>query len=381
MLIEPKFTAVAEKFFSLTEEQPYGGAALAIYQNGVPVLDIWGGEARPGFAWQRDTKSVVFSTSKGLLSILCHRLIQEGSLNPDEYVSTYWPEFAQNGKEKITVAMIMRHRSGLSAPTEDLAFADLQALTPVEEAFARQKPIWEPDTGYLYHAMSIGHLLGKIIFNITGKRVNELLQDEFVEPLGVEAWFGTPPVIEPEIALLKSDDAPINTSPAFESPEYWNKRAMSYGKAFLGHVDDLAGGYNDPKTHALENAGAGGITNARSVAKIYSSVVTETDGVRLLTDETIKKAISRPNPGGNIFDDPAPYPIHSLGFIVANPSHSPVLSDQTFGHDGLGGQQGFGDPKFKIGFSYVTNWIPMVADGMARHREITRELKAVLRAD
>lgn len=380
MLIEPEFSAVAEKFFSLTEAQPYGGAAMAIYKNGIPVLDLWGGESRPGRAWQRDTKSVVFSTSKGLLSILCHRLIQDGRLNLDEKVSTYWPEFAANGKEEVTIAMIMRHRSGLSAPAEDLSFADLQALTPVENAFARQKPIWEPDTGYLYHAMSIGHLLGKIIFNITGKRVNEFLQDELVTPLGVEAWFGTPPEIEPEIALLNSDDAPINTSPIFESPEYWNKRAMSYGKAFLGHVDDEIGGYNDPRTHALENAGAGGVTNARSVAKIYSAVVTETDGVRLLTDQTIKEAISRPNPGANIFNDPTPYPIHSLGFIVANPSHSPVLSPQTFGHDGLGGQQGFADPHYKIGFSYVTNWIPMVADGMARHREITRVLKESLEA-
>lgn len=379
MLIEPEFTPVAEKFFSLTEEQPYGGAALAIYQNGVPVLDIWGGEARPGFAWQKDTKSVVFSTSKGLLSILCHRLIQEGRLNPDEKVSTYWPEFAANGKENVTVAMVMRHRSGLSAPSEDLTFSDLQALTPVEEAFARQKPIWEPDTGYLYHAMTIGHLLAKIIFCVTGKRVNELLQEEIVKPLDIEAWFGTPPEIEPEITLLKSDNAPINTSPVFESPEYWNKRAMSYGKAFLGHVDDAVGGYNDPATHALENAGAGGITNARSVAKIYSAVVTETDGVRLLSDQTIKKAISRPNSGPNIFNDPAPYPIHSLGFIVANPSHSPALSAQTFGHDGLGGQQGFADVDYKIGFSYVTNWIPMVADGMARHRELTKVLAEVLR--
>ena len=379
MLIKPKFAAVAEKFFSLTEEQPYGGAALAIYQNGTPVLDLWGGEAHPGIAWQKDTKSVVFSTSKGLLSILCHRLIQKGLLNPDEKVSVYWPEFSQNGKKDITVAMVMRHRSGLSAPIENLTFSDLEEVTPIEEAFARQKPIWEPDSGYLYHAMSIGHLLGKIIFNVTGKRVNDFLQNEICKPLGVEAWFGTPPEIEPEIALLKSDDAPIVASPAFESPEYWNMRAMSYGKAFLGRVDDAIGGYNDPKTHALENAGAGGVMNARSVAKIYSAVVAETDGVRLLDDNTIRNAISRPNSGANIFNDPAPYPIHSLGFIVANPSHSPVLSEQTFGHDGLGGQQGFADLNCRIGFSYITNWIPMAADGMARHREITKVLAKVLK--
>ena len=379
MLIDSRFEPVAEKFFALTAAQPYGGAALCIYQNGAPVLDIWAGEQRPGQAWEENTKSVVFSTSKGLLSILMHQLIEVGAINPDEKVSTYWPEFGVNGKENITVAMIMRHRSGLSAVREDLTLADLQGITRIESALAKQKPIWEPDTGYLYHAGTIGQLLGKIIANVTGKRINQLLQGQLVKPLGVEAYFGTPLSIEDEIAVLKSDDAPIDIEYEFESPLYWNKRAMTYGKAFNGHVDDFVGGYNDPAIHALEHAGAGGITNARSVAKIYSAVVHQTDGVRLLSDTTIQAAISRPNPGRNVFGDPGPYPIHSLGFIVANPEHSPVLSDKTFGHDGLGGQQGFADQNLKIGFGYVTNWIPMVADGMARHREITKVLAEVLK--
>ena len=378
MLIDPKFQPVADKFFELTKAQPYGGAALAIYQHGKPVVDIWAGEQRPGTPWQEDTKSVVFSTSKGLLSIIGHRLIQEGLLDPDQKVAHYWPEFAANGKENVTVAMIMRHRSGLSAVREDLTFEDLQKITPVEDALARQLPIWEPDTGYLYHAGTIGHLLGKIYYNITGKRLNQLLQEVITEPLGVEAYFGTPADIEDQIAQLKSDDAPLIDYP-FESPLYWNRRAMTFGKAFNGHVDDFVGGYNDPRTHQLEFAGAGGVTNARAIAKTYSSLVHETDGVRILSDETVTKAISRPNIGPNVFNDPAPYPLHSLGFIVANPDHSPVLSNTTFGHDGLGGQQGIGDQVHKIGFGYVTNWIPMVGDGMARHREITRALAEVLK--
>jgi CubicO group peptidase (beta-lactamase class C family) len=377
MLIDPKFKVVADTFFSLTAEQPYGGAALCIYQHGQPVLDIWAGEAKPGKAWEEETKTVVFSTSKGLLSIIGHKLIEDGLLDPDEKVSHYWPEFAANGKENITVAMIMRHRSGLSAVREDLTFQDLQKVTPVEDALAQQLPIWEPDTGYLYHAATIGHLLGKIYFNISGKRLNQLLQELVANPLGVEAYFGTPADIEDEIAQLKSDDAPLIDYP-FESPLYWNRRAMTFGKAFTGHVDDAVGGYNDPRTHQLEFAGAGGVTHARAVAKIYSSLVCETNGVRILSDETISKAISRPNIGPNIFNDPAPYPVHSLGFIVANPVHSPILSEKTFGHDGLGGQNGFADSVHKIGFSYVTNWIPMVADGMARHREITKVLAEVL---
>jgi CubicO group peptidase (beta-lactamase class C family) len=377
MHIDSHYQSVADKFFELTAAQPYGGASLCIYGEGKPLIDIWAGEARPGEAWNEKTKSVVFSTSKGLLSILSHRLIEQGLLDVDEKVSTYWPEFAQNGKENITVAMIMRHRSGLSAVREDITLDQFEKVIPVEEALARQKPIWEPDTGYLYHAGTIGHLLGKIIFNVTGKRVGEFLQQELCKPLGVEAYFGAPAKVESEIAFLKSDNAP-RIDYEFETPLYWNRRAMSYGKAFLGNVDDCVGGYNDPRVHAIEHAGAGGISNARSIARIYSSLVSETDGIRSLTDETVEKAISRPNPGSNVFGDPAPYPVHSLGFIIANPEHSPVLSEKTFGHDGLGGQQGFADLNYRIGFGYTTNWIPMVADGMARHRELTRTLRGVL---
>ena len=379
MLIEPRFSPVAEKFIELTEAQPYGGACLAIYQDGVPVLDMWAGESRPGVAWSESTKSVVFSTSKGLLSILVHQLIEEGLINPHQKVSTYWPEFAAGGKEKITVAMIMRHRSGLSAVREDLTFEDMENVTRVEDALARQEPIWEPDTGFLYHAGTIGQLLGKILFNVTGLRVNELLQSKIARPLNVEAWYGIPSEVEADVSFLKSDNPIFNQSPIYGSGEYWNIRAMSYGKAFTGQVDDFVGGYNDPRTHKLEHAGAGGISNARSVAKIYSSLVCDTDGVRLLSDKTINEAISHPNPGQNIYGDPEPHPTHSLGFIIAKPSHSPVLSPRTFGHDGLGGQQGFADTDHKIGFGYVTNWIPMVEDGMARHREITKVLADVLK--
>lgn len=378
MIIDSKFQPVADTFFHLTSDQPYGGAALAIYQDGQPVIDVYAGEARPGVAWGENTRSVIFSTSKGILSVLCHTLVERGLLDVDEKVATYWPEFAAHGKTDITVAMIMRHRAGLSAPREDLTLEDLQKVVPVEEAFARQAPIWEPDSGYLYHAMSIGHLLGKIIFNITGKRVNEFLQEVISQPLGIHAWFGIPDSVEKDVTLLKSDGASFSTEQEVGSPLYWSERAMSYGKAFTGKVDDLVGGYNDPRVHALENAGAGGISDARSIAKMYSSLVTPTDGIRLLKEETIKAAISRPNQGLNIFNDPAPHAIHSLGFMVANPEHSPVLSNSSFGHDGLGGQKGLGDLEFNIGLGYVTNWIPMVGDGMARHREITRTLIKVL---
>jgi CubicO group peptidase (beta-lactamase class C family) len=212
-------------------------------------------------------------------------------------------------------------------------------------------------------------------------RVNDYLQQIIARPLNSEIWFGIPADTESQVAQLKSDNAPIPQNLETGSPDYWGARAMSYGAAFITNVDAMSGGYNDPRVHAMSLPGAGGITSASAIAKIYSACITETDGVRLINDETIKNAISRPNPGDNIFNHPQPHPIHSLGFIISNPVHSPTLSETTFGHDGLGGQQGFADPETGISFGYITNWIPMVADGMARHREITRTLIQTISAN
>ena len=379
-LINPEFGKLATRFFELTNEQDAGGAALCVYRNGKPVIDLWAGEARPSVPWNSESKTLIFSSTKGLLSILAHRAIAAGLLDINERVATYWPEFGCNGKEEITVAMVMRHRAGLSAPRADLTFQDILDLEPVLSAFARQAPIWEPDTGFGYHPLSFGHLLGKILSSATGLPIGELLQREISRPLAVDAWIGIPDEVESSMTLLITDDGPLAATPVEYSNEYWLERGMTFGKAMTTGVASDFEGFNDPRLFKAELSGAAGISDARSIAKIYSATVTDTDGVRLLADETILAALNHRNPGDNVWHEPQPHPIHSLGFIAPNAQHSPILSETTFGHDGLGGQQGFGDIEYRIGFGYVTNWIPLFADGMERHRELTRVLKECLDA-
>ena len=98
MIVEPLFQRVADQFFQQVSDQPYGGASLAIFQNGRPVVDIWAGESSPGNKWSRDTKCVVFSATKGFLTLLVLRAVERGEIDVDERVSSYWPEFGCNGK-------------------------------------------------------------------------------------------------------------------------------------------------------------------------------------------------------------------------------------------------------------------------------------------
>lgn len=378
VFIESGFEPLAEKFFELTKNQSAGGAALCVYQNGLPIIDVWAGEASTNLPWDAETNILIWSSTKGLLSILAHRAIEQGFLDVNEKVSKYWPEFGCNGKENITVSMIMRHRAGLSAPREDLTFDDVLALQPVLDAFARQSPIWEPDSGFAYHSISFGYLLGKIISSAMGMSIGELMQREISQPLNAPAWIGVPPNVELAIARFFTDAGPIPPVPAVGSNEYWIERSFSFGGAFEGGLTGDIEGWNDPRVYQAEIAGAGAVTNARSLAKIYSAAVIKTDSVRLLEDATILEALNHRNEGDNLWGDPQPHPVHSLGFIAPNADHSPILSDSTFGHDGLGGQQGFGDLAHRIGFGYVTNWIPIYEDGMERHRELTRVLKSCL---
>ena len=119
--VVPRYEAVAEAFAAAFEGRPRMGAALAVRVGGEEVLNLWGGvsDARTGTPWSADTPSVIFSCTKGLMSILLARLVQEGRLDYDERVATYWPEFAAAGKERITVRQAISHQAGLNAPPRD----------------------------------------------------------------------------------------------------------------------------------------------------------------------------------------------------------------------------------------------------------------------
>src|SRR3569833_1484834 len=93
--VKPGFEPVADAFArSFTTEAM--GAALCIYLHGRPVVDLCGGlaDAQGGAPWTADTISVIFSCTKGLMSILAARLVEDGRLEYDAPVSRYWPEVA-----------------------------------------------------------------------------------------------------------------------------------------------------------------------------------------------------------------------------------------------------------------------------------------------
>ena len=164
------FEPIGEVFEAAFADAPGMGAALAILVDGEVVVQLHGGIAdeRDGRRWDADTASVIFSCTKGLMSLMVARLVDEGRLDYAAPVARYWPEFAAAGKERITVREAVAHRAGLLAPTDDLSVDDITDWAGMTARIAAQAPIFPPDSGYAYHSITHGWLTGELVRRITG---------------------------------------------------------------------------------------------------------------------------------------------------------------------------------------------------------------------
>ncbi|NEM92025.1 beta-lactamase family protein [Galbitalea soli] len=360
------------------------GAALSIVRDGVPVVELWGGAADPRTEspWTSETASVIFSCTKGLMSILAARLVQEGRLDYAATVASYWPEFAAAGKQGVTIRDILSHRSGVSAPREALSPTDILDWERVVGALAAQEPLWMPGAGYAYHAITHGWLIGEVIRRITGESPGRSFSRLIARPLGVDAWIGLPEGLEsrvahmsvgPTLAQLVAQQAAARPATGID----WSDRAMTLGGALPPELVSETGGFNDPAVRAAEIPGAGGIATARALATIWSSTVATTAGLRIIDDEVIAAATAVQSEGAPVWDVPAPWPRWGMGFQLDSEARR-YLGPRSFGHDGAGGQVAFADPESGIGFAYLTNQMEAIADDRAT--QIIDVLREIIRA-
>ena len=185
------FGPVADAFLENFTERGDTGAACSVYLNGELVVDLWAGETARG-PWTRDTRSVLFSVSKGITSICILMAVEEGRMRLDAPVGLYWPEFASNGKATTTVRQLLAHQAGLVAPAEPLTASDIQAWKPVISVLERQRPAWAPGSAHAYHPLTFGWLAGEVLRRATGMRPGRWLRERIAEPLGLQTRFGGP---------------------------------------------------------------------------------------------------------------------------------------------------------------------------------------------
>jgi CubicO group peptidase (beta-lactamase class C family) len=363
---EPVAAAFADAF----DGKPEMGAAVAVFQHGEPVVDLFGGIAdrRTGQPWTEETLSVIFSCTKGLVSLLAARLVQEGRIDIDAPVTDYWPEFGSAGKERTLVRHLLAHRAGLSAPRVDMTHDDLLSWDRAVAILAAQRPLWTPGDGWAYHAITHGWLAGEVIRRVTGLSVGGYLQELVTGPLGVEAWIGLPAEHQNRVAYMDAGPTLRELTRQQEEEQgqpgkEWLLRAMTLGGAL---PPDLVaeGGFSDPRVRAAEIPGAGGIATARALAAIWSATVAPTFGARLLDDSVLDLVLTPQVDGPPVFDVPPPWPRWGVGFQLGSPARE-YLSGSSFGHDGAGGQVAFADREHGIGFAFLTNQMEAIDDQRA----------------
>lgn len=341
-----------------------GGAAVAVYHRGRPVVDLWGGWKDQDERWASDTVAMCFSTTKGVASTALHVLADRGELDYDEPVATYWPEFAANGKADIPVSYLLSHQAGLAWIDGTMTAEEALSWDPVVEALANQAPAWEPGSQHGYHATTYGWLVGEVIRRVAERSVGTYLAEEVAGPLDLDLWIGLPEAEEHRVAMLISmipagisadDLAGESENPLVQMMQAFLGPDTPLGKALFAPGGALADQdiWNSRAMHAAEVPAANGICDARSLARLYAATVGEVDGIRLLTPEQLAKATTQLTEGPNkvLMDMDIQF---GLGFML-HAGMIPLGGPKSFGHFGAGGSVGWADPEAELGFGYVMN--------------------------
>jgi CubicO group peptidase (beta-lactamase class C family) len=356
------FEAVREAFAENFVQRRELGGACCVFHRSEKVVDLWGGirNKRTGEPWEQDTMVVVHSATKGLAAMTLAIAHSRGWLDYEQPVSKYWPEFAQQGKENITVRQLLAHQAGLFAfdePVDRSVVADLDRLAVV---LARQKPAWEPGTRQAYHALTLGFYEGELLRRVDPQHrtLGQFFQDEIAMPLGEDVYIRLPEAIPNSRLATLAQPRRIDMLLGFPlrlTLDSMNPRSDIY-RALIANPG--AGIYQDEQriyARNLEVPSGNGVGTARAIAHAYS--VFATGGPELgLGKGTLDLLAAPAIPPTRGFHDVC---LHadvqfSLGFMKPS-SVWPFGSASSFGAPGAGGSLGFADPAAGVGYAYVTS--------------------------
>ncbi|WP_405497963.1 serine hydrolase domain-containing protein [Nocardia sp. NBC_00511] len=353
-----EFGPLVRTFARMVGGHPGAGGALTVRLRGEPLVEIYAGEAAPRRAWDADTGSIVFSATKGVAATVIHRLADRGLIDYDAPMAYYWPEFAANGKERITVRQVLSHRAGLyGLPAIARGLDDIIDHRMMEEHLAAAKPdhlLGIPT----YHALTFGWLLAGLARAVTGRGMAELFRTEIAEPLGVDGiHLGTPPAGAPTSAAVLHGNrlsavgvnyVSLALGRAYSLPGALGAAARAL---FLPGLDQLVEGDDPPILHTELGAG-NGVCTATGLATLYGALANGGmhEGQRFLSPETIRamRHVETYRLDHALFYIPMMWHMgyHSLPVPGARAG---------FGHIGLGGSFGWADPKLGLSVGFVHN--------------------------
>ncbi len=346
--VERGFEPVRDTFLRTFAHHREHGAACAAYHEGKKVVDLWAGlrDRRRGRPFAEDTLIPFFGAAQGVAAMALALAHSRGLLDYGEWVDTYWPEFAQDGKQEISLRQMLGHRAGL--PTLKYP-PDLHSLTEAEAApaaiLARQKPEWKPGTEQGYHYATLGWIEDELIQRVdpAGRSLERFLLEEVLEPLGLEFYFDRPESVPAARIAVVEATQPLR---------FLTERELPPLRLLLAHFTPgsatrrTLGG---PRKTGGSSPSAQGFGLVRSVARLYS-LFTECDRELKLIPETLFELEAPDEPRWDkVLKQPVSW---SLGFAKPSPRFD-FGGSRAFGMPALGGALGFADPDRLLGFAYA----------------------------
>ncbi len=353
--VDRRFERVRDAFEENLAHRGEVGAAVAVHLDGEAVVDLWGGvtvndgaRAQP---WQRDTLVCMFSLNKIPVVVSAHRLADQGLLDYEEPVATYWPEFADAGKQEITVRELMGGLAALVYPDEvpDGGALDWQTMT---DGLARTTPAWPVGTRGAYHGATYGHLVGELVRRVSGTMPGDYFHTEIAKPLGIDYWFQVPADERHRVTeVLPNPDSLAGQLAAGTK----QKIARAWGRILP--FPDVVGVANDPRYGHRVMPSAFGRGNARAMGRLFAalSLGGTLDGHTIVSAATLQEATTQQWSG----IDPVTDREHryALGFFLNTPGVHPMgPNPAAFGHAGASNAFAFADPERRLAFCWSSNF-------------------------
>jgi len=333
------------------------GAAFSVWQNGKPLIDLYGGFCDTGREkpWTADTPVLVWSATKGIGSACVLHALQQQKIELNRPVAEFWPEFGQADKDKITLGQLLSHQAGLCALDQR---ADVIDYDGVIRALEAQPSLWPPGTGHGYHARTFGFLLDELMRRITAKTLAEYWQENFAQPLALDFWIGLPEELNSRVATIYAAKSGKPPEPARFYRDLVTPGTLARKTFTSPYGLNVISKMNDPYIRAQPIVSFGGIGSASALAKFYSMLANggELNGQTFFSPKTIERMTTTLSDGiDRVFQISTAF---SAGFMKDSRDATRRLfgpSSKSFGHPGAGGSHVFADPENKMSFAYVMN--------------------------
>ena len=352
----PEFAAPFTEAVRRAIEGGETGLAVAVYAGGDLVVDVWGGlaDAGTGAKVRRDTLFPTFSVIKAVTAVALHIQAARGLVDYDAPIARYWPAFAVNGKDRLTVRHVLHHRSGVWQMPESVTPERLADYDWMCEHIAQLTPMFEPGTRSGYQSLTFGWMISEVVRRTDpkGRAFRDFVRDEILQPLGItDLWMGVPASEHPRIARLI--DAPPRPLPP-DAPPF---RAIPL---VIGTREDIFG-RTDVRQSCIP--GAGGFSTARAMARFFAMLANggELNGVRILPADLVK-TFSEPRPGSDQIDDVQGITLRiGAGFWLGGNTQPANLgrligsNPRAIGHPGAGCSLAWADPDKRIAVSISHN--------------------------